>query len=107
MTFDIQQVKGQLHCDVIMFSKNTFLAIVQHHNSGTEGDVVTIFHIWSDTELVTVNLAAHLEAVEDLQLCPAGLNLCVKHPRFQFFYLLCFLSGSAFITQACKNIQGI
>ena len=46
-----------------MFCKNTFLAIIQHHNSGTEGKNVTIFHIWSDTELVTLILGGHLETV--------------------------------------------
>jgi len=63
MTFYIQKVKGQLHCDIIMFCKNTFLAIIQHHNSETEGEIVTIFHIWLDTELVTLILDFHLETV--------------------------------------------
>ena len=64
MTFYIQKVKGQLHCDIIMFCKKkqaTFLVIIQRHNSGTEGEIVTIFHIWSDTELVTLILGLHLE----------------------------------------------
>ena len=78
MTFSIQKVKGQLHCDITMFCKNTFLDIIQHHNSGTEGEIVTIFHIWSDTELVTLILGVHLGAdcieflcclVEDLYDC--------------------------------------
>ena len=63
MTFYIQKVKGHLHCDIIMFCKNTFQAIIQRHNSGTEGEIVTIFHIWSDTELVTLILGGHLETV--------------------------------------------
>lgn len=37
--------------------------IFQHHKSGTEGETVTIFHIRSDTEWVTLILGAHLEAV--------------------------------------------
>ena len=26
-----------------MFSKNTFPAVIQHHDSGTEGEIVTVF----------------------------------------------------------------
>ena len=36
MTFYIQKVKGELQCDIIMFCKNTFLAVIQHHYSGRE-----------------------------------------------------------------------
>lgn len=36
MTFNIQQVKGELHCDIIMLCKSTFLAITQLHISETE-----------------------------------------------------------------------
>lgn len=31
---------------VRMVSKKICLAIIQHLNSGTEGQIVTIFHIW-------------------------------------------------------------
>ena len=83
MTFYTQKVKGQLHCDNIMFCKNTFLAVIQHHNSGTEGEIVTIFHIWSDTELVTLIFGVHLQTVLIVEIfCAAGLKMCVKHPRF-------------------------
>lgn len=40
-----------------MFCKITFLSIIHDHNSGTEGEIATIFH----TELVTLILVAHLE----------------------------------------------
>lgn len=36
--------------NIIMFCKPNFLAIIPRHNSGTEVETVTIFHIWSDTE---------------------------------------------------------
>ena len=66
MTFNIQKVKGQLHCDIMMSCQNTFLAIIhiiQCHRSGTEEEIVTTFHIWLDTELVTLTLGIHLETV--------------------------------------------
>ena len=56
MTFNVQKVKGQLHCDIMVFCKTTFLDIIQRHDAGTEGEIVTIFHTWSDTELVTLIL---------------------------------------------------
>lgn len=57
LTFYIQRVKGQL------------LAIIQHNNSGTEGEIVTVFHIWSDSELLKLILAAHLETVLTVLIC--------------------------------------
>lgn len=38
MTFPIQEVNGQNH-----------YAAQNHHNSGTEGKFVAIFHFWSNT----------------------------------------------------------
>lgn len=41
----------RLNDDVMTFlfcKSNAFLALIQHHNSGTKREVVTIFHIWSD-----------------------------------------------------------
>lgn len=32
-----QKVEGHLHCEVIVFCKNTFLAVIQNHNWRTEG----------------------------------------------------------------------
>lgn len=49
MTFYIQRVEGELHCDVVMFSKNTFVAVIQHHHSGTDGE--TIFHIYCVSDI--------------------------------------------------------
>ena len=60
MTFYIQKVKSPLHCDIIMLCKITFLSIIHGHNSGTEGEIATIFH----TKLVTLILGAHLETAE-------------------------------------------
>ena len=71
----IQKVKGQLHCDIIVFCKQSFLASVQRHTSGTGGDILTIPYIWSDTELVTLFLDAHLEAVMIIKpLCADGVK---------------------------------
>lgn len=46
---------------------------MQHRSSGTEGEIVTMFHICLDTELVTQILVAHLETVvmscSDLPCC--------------------------------------
>lgn len=33
MTFDIQKVKGQPNCEVVVLYKNNFLAIIYHGNS--------------------------------------------------------------------------
>lgn len=44
MTY-VLTVKGQLFFDVVMFCKNTFLAIIQHQNSGTEEQIVAILNI--------------------------------------------------------------
>lgn len=51
-----KKVKGCFYRDIQMFSKKTFLDILQKffHDSVTKGDTVTIVHIWSDTDLVTL-----------------------------------------------------
>ena len=65
-----QKIRGELH---IMFYKNTFLAIIHRHER--RGDV-TLFYIWSDTELVTIILAAHCETVLIYKvLFAAGMKL--------------------------------
>lgn len=68
----IQKVKCHLHSDALMFSKNTFfLAIIQCHNLGTEV-IVIIFHIWSDAEVMSLIVGAHLEPVATVYiLCAA------------------------------------
>lgn len=50
MRFYLQKVKWKLHFDIITFWKteNIFLAIIQHNNSEREGEMVTVFDIWSD-----------------------------------------------------------
>ena len=65
-----------------------------------EGEIVTIFHIWWDTELVTLILGAHLEAAASFQ----------QHPYFEHCLLswqpLCILSGSALLAKrACGHIK--
>lgn len=49
------KVKGQLHS-----AKTPFLP---SFNAGTEGEIGTVFHMWSDTELVSLILGVNLEAV--------------------------------------------
>lgn len=66
MTVYIEKVKSRLHCDIIMFCRNTLLVFIQHRNSGTDGKAVSIFHIWLNTGLMTLVLVAHLETVEIL-----------------------------------------
>lgn len=51
--------KGQVYHDTRKFCKNTSVAIIQHHNPGTEG-TLSIFHIVSDSELQTFIMGAHL-----------------------------------------------
>jgi len=44
MTFYIQMVKGQLHCDIIMFCKKTLSTKIILFNVVTqEGEIVTLF----------------------------------------------------------------
>ncbi len=50
----IQKVKGRPYCDIILFFKNPFLAIIEHHNSETEEEIVSIFLIRWNTEWVTL-----------------------------------------------------
>lgn len=39
ITFYIQKIKGLLYCDIIIYCKITFLAIMQHHNLDTEREI--------------------------------------------------------------------
>lgn len=43
---------------------------------GAEGQIVTIFHIWSDTELVTI-LSVHIKTVILQICCTVRLNVCM------------------------------
>ena len=52
------QISGWRHGDYVHF-----LYTVYDHNSRIEEEIVTIFNIWSDNELVTLILGAHLETV--------------------------------------------
>lgn len=49
-----------------LISIMAFLAIIQHHNSGTGGDILTICHIWSDG-LELLILGVHLEDAVSVQ----------------------------------------
>lgn len=79
MTFYIKKVKGQLHCDIIL-CKNTFLAVILSYNPATEEDIVTIFHISSDTELVTLIL--ELRWLYRSSVLLGWRYMCGKNPRF-------------------------
>lgn len=57
----MQKVKGQHHCDIKINEKTLFWPLFKRHNSGTEEKI--IFHIWSDTESMTLILGALLETV--------------------------------------------
>ncbi len=65
----IQVAHWQLYCDDIVSYKNTLDLSQQRHNSEIEGKIVTIFNIWSDTELVTGILGCCLESLIDLVYC--------------------------------------
>lgn len=54
--------------------------IIHCNNSGRQEEIVTIFHICSDSELVTLILGSHLEAVPIF--CAAKLTICEKHLHF-------------------------
>ena len=63
MTFYVKMFKGLLHCDIIMFSENTFQSIIQCRNSETDGEILTTYHFRLDTELVTLISGAIFETV--------------------------------------------
>lgn len=53
-------------------SSSRFLAIIHHRNSGTEGQVRTIFHFCSDTESVTPT--THLETMTTVYVTVVAKN---------------------------------
>ena len=58
---------------------STYLAVTQNHNSRTEGEIVTIFHIWLDTDLLTIILGVHRQTVGIVQIfCPTRSEMCEK-----------------------------
>lgn len=81
MIFSIQRVKGQLHPGIIMFCKNTVLAIIQHNESGTEGEFVSIllYYVFSDTELVILIMILRSDQLK--------FNRCNK--KYYHVILLC------------------
>lgn len=54
------------------------MAIIEHHNSGAEVVVVTIFHIWSHAELMTLISGTHLETVVILFTSKTSLQILHK-----------------------------
>lgn len=48
MIFFIREVKGETDCDIIMFCWDTFLAMIQHSDSGRQGGAGAILVMWSD-----------------------------------------------------------
>lgn len=83
MPFYFQKVKGQLHCNVVIFS----LKMIQHHKSPIEVKIVTIYHIWSHTEMATLSLGAHIETVVLFLLifCAVKLKMYVERLCFRIF----------------------
>lgn len=84
-----------------LYAKTLFLDVnINTLTAIAEGEIVTIFHIWWDTELVTLILGAHLEAAASFQ----------QHPYFKHCLLswrqLCTLSESALMAkQACEHVK--
>lgn len=74
---DTQKVQGEHHHDIKMFYRNYFPTIIQHHNSGTKGGFVIMFHFWSDTDLVDAHLGRPISS------CAAGMKMCVMRPHFR------------------------
>lgn len=57
-----------------------FLAIIQPCASATEGEIVTIFHFWSDTEsVVTLIFGSRLETGDCID--PLSLNIPLRQPN--------------------------
>lgn len=57
------------------FCRDIFLEIIQCCNSWTEGGIVTIFHIWWDTELMVHIFGAHLlNSIKLFTRCIMGVN---------------------------------
>lgn len=92
MTLYIQNIKGQLHCNIIMFSENTLLAIIQLRNWSVDCDQIS--H-QSDTELMTLILGATLKMWR-LCKCCLDARCVVKHPHFIIFSF--FVATSIFKT---------
>lgn len=70
---DTQKVQGEHHHDIKMFYRNYFPTIIQHHNSGTEGGFVIMFH----TDLVDAHLGRPPSS------CAAGMKMCVMRRHFR------------------------
>lgn len=87
---DILYPKGQFHSDIIMFCRKTFQAII-HQDSATKEEIMTIFHIWLNTQLVTLILDGHPETAANRYL------LCCQFHyawRIQVFWITSLLEFS-------------
>lgn len=78
--------------------QNTFLAIIQHRNSGTEREIVAVFHIRPGTESMTLIIVVQFVAsyvatsiIDALSALMAATLCCVR---------------ISFIGKACQHAQG-
>lgn len=67
-----------------LFCRNTFLTISQH-GSGTEGEIVSLFPTWSDSELATLILGVHLEIM-------VIVYIWIHVTSVNLFYCCCFFN---------------
>lgn len=58
MTLFIPEFEGQVRCDILMSSRAASLMVILNYDSAARGETVASFHIWLDTDLVTVILPA-------------------------------------------------
>lgn len=102
-----QKVDRLIHRGIIMFCRNAFLASVQHQSSGTEGEIVAIFHNWLDSELMMLILGLCLKSVVIVFHILEFVASLQQHLHLKHYWVsqlqLHILSKSAFVA---KNIQG-
>ena len=78
-------VEGNYHHVIKMCCKNIFFLNIKHHYCGTEVGIVTIFHFWSDTELVLVLI----------------VNMTAKNPCLTF----CSIFAASSICEAPSTVM--
>ncbi len=92
-----KMVKVQLHRDIMTFCKSIFLMLLQCKNSGTERELVCVFH-FEFVLLVEI-------------FCAAGLKMCVKHPHCR---VCCFFAATSIFeaihcqkqfSQVCEHMR--
>lgn len=76
-------VKERHHRGIMMLCLN-FSGCYLTPPLGNREEIGTIFHIWSDAEIVAPIFGAHLEIVLSAQIfCAAGSEMRVKHPHLR------------------------